>query len=228
MALENVDLVIAQLRAGGTDEAYAAPAAPRAESLTKADVAARFWELLEQGRLNSPCDKLYRRDRIVSLFPTDMRCGEDLKFNMDYLTRIQNVCLIDANGYNYFMPEGKVRAERDVYSCMKYAESVRDFLADTLPARQYENRWRVFCYRNICGDVKTIACNKSFGVARELIKEYVEDQRVKPILSSDVQIPARFRIVGWLLRHRMVISVILCMRAVGRRKAHFTGAPEYG
>lgn len=64
-------------------------------------IAEQFFELYNRWFLNTPWNKLYKRDKIKSGFPLDLSLGEDLIFNLEYLKQCEHVSVVDEAGYQY-------------------------------------------------------------------------------------------------------------------------------
>jgi glycosyltransferase involved in cell wall biosynthesis len=60
-----------------------------------------FIELYSKDLLNSPCNKLYKRDKINTTFVDDLSLGEDLIFNLSYLKGVEAITCIPDILYNY-------------------------------------------------------------------------------------------------------------------------------
>lgn len=60
-----------------------------------------FFNLYNQWFLNTPWNKLYRKEKIVDKFPLNMSLGEDLLFNLHYLKYCEKITVIDHAGYQY-------------------------------------------------------------------------------------------------------------------------------
>lgn len=65
------------------------------------DIAEHFFELYNHWFLNTPWNKLYKRDKIKSGYPLDLSLGEDLIFNLEYLKQCEHVSVVDEAGYQY-------------------------------------------------------------------------------------------------------------------------------
>lgn len=61
---------------------------------------ASFFSLLE-GRTNSPCNKMYRKNLIKKHFDVNLVVGEDLIFNLDYITECNSIFVVDKSLYFY-------------------------------------------------------------------------------------------------------------------------------
>jgi glycosyltransferase involved in cell wall biosynthesis len=63
-----------------------------------------FGKLLDNGLLNSPCNKIYKKEILVKnniFFDEKLSLGEDLLFNLDYFGYIDRVSLCAEEYYNY-------------------------------------------------------------------------------------------------------------------------------
>lgn len=65
------------------------------------DLEETFPFLLEKFMLQGPCNKLYRKDKIVEKFDCSLDLGEDLIFNLNYLSKINCITIISKELYTY-------------------------------------------------------------------------------------------------------------------------------
>lgn len=76
------------------------------KNLTVPELAQNFWSFYEGGLTNSPCNKLYEAAIIKEkklVFPTGVRMGEDITFNLNYFRDIASVKIIDQYLYHYML-----------------------------------------------------------------------------------------------------------------------------
>lgn len=133
-AEHEVDLVIAEVK-GVNEKGETGRRVPeRTEVIDCKTFVERFWMFLEGGLLSSPCDKLFRRERMIHLFDPEMSCGEDLHFNMNFMQNARKISFVQSDGYCYWMPQSgaSVHPKRDIRSCIAFSESVRTFLSEYL------------------------------------------------------------------------------------------------
>ena len=75
---------------------------PNPQVLTgKKEIAASFFVLYNQWYLNTPWNKLFRREKIVAGFRKEISLGEDLLFNLEYLKQVDKLVVIAHAGYQY-------------------------------------------------------------------------------------------------------------------------------
>ena len=61
----------------------------------------QFFKAFKQFMINSPCNKLYKKELITTEFDVNYSLGEDTLFNLQYLKKCSNVALIKEVLYNY-------------------------------------------------------------------------------------------------------------------------------
>ena len=67
----------------------------------KEDFSKDFYKLYNRWFLNTPWNKMFRRNMIESEFPMDISLGEDLIFNLEYLKKCNRIVVSDEVGYQY-------------------------------------------------------------------------------------------------------------------------------
>lgn len=99
--------------------------------------------------LNSPCNKLYKREKIVCYFDETISLGEDMIFNLNYIQNIAktstlnkclyNVCLDNDNSLNRIPKQSKpldlldlYKRELDIYSNFYGNDYDKSFWADRI------------------------------------------------------------------------------------------------
>ena len=112
------------------------PIIPHAGNYAKEAFGSAYTELLLSFLINSPVNKIYRKDVLISggaVFPLEMALGEDLLFNNRYLMHCQQISVLDRALYNYFHRDNgslTTRYHADLFNvyCRHY-ESIKETLA---------------------------------------------------------------------------------------------------
>lgn len=68
---------------------------------TKLEFAKDFFKLYNCWYLNTPWNKLFRRECIKEYFPLNRSLGEDLLFNLEYMRNVEQIAVIACGGYQY-------------------------------------------------------------------------------------------------------------------------------
>lgn len=99
-----------------------------------------FLELYEQGFLNMPWNKLYKKEKIKDDFPGNLSLGEDLLFNLNYLKQLkttETISFATAPLYNYIQERGKTnlssrKRENKLQIAQQICQTTEDFYHKTL------------------------------------------------------------------------------------------------
>lgn len=68
---------------------------------TKLEFSNDFFRLYNHWYLNTPWNKLFRRDCIKEHFPVNRSLGEDLLFNLAYMKNVERIAVVACGGYQY-------------------------------------------------------------------------------------------------------------------------------
>lgn len=109
---------------------------PKEGIYTKLNFGKAYTELQLKFLINSPCNKIYRREVISSsaaLFPEDMALGEDLIFNNQYLRMCQRIKVLNKALYKYYHRDNgslTTRFHEDLFTVYcKHFEDIKNTLA---------------------------------------------------------------------------------------------------
>ncbi len=109
---------------------------PKAGIYTRCDLGKAYTELLLSFLINSPWNKIYRREVISSsgaYFPKEMALGEDLIYNNCYLRKCQQVAVLGKVLYNYYHRDNgslTTRYHADLFSIYcRHFEDIKETLA---------------------------------------------------------------------------------------------------
>lgn len=191
------------------------------EILETKELALRFLEYTKDSMLNSVCNKLFRRVQIVNGFPTDMTCGEDLFFCMNYLATAKNIAIVCSDGYFYYNPPvNSVKYKlNDARQCEKYSSCVLPFLQKTLSKSEANQIYEIFSCGNIGRDVAMIAKAMPYSKAFEMILEFYEISTLERSINSNVwqALGKKYRVIGILLKKRHIKTIIFLSKLLGNR-----------
>lgn len=186
----------------------------------KQSLALNFWSYCNNSLWNSPCNKLFLRCKIMHEFDCSMNCGEDMRFNMQYMTDAERIVVIPKSGYYYYKPpvNGVKYPKNDARQCFLYSESVREFLSSCLPEEKYVNDFEAFACGNMCRDVGLIAKAKPYKEAVKKIREFYEYPLFIQILKHRAwrQLGKKYRVMGFLLRLRMISAIIITAKLLNK------------
>lgn len=162
---------------------------------------------------NSPCNKIYKKERIKTVFKTDMSCGEDCDFNMKYLITAEKIAVTHNSSYFYYTPQSATvkYLKNDARQCYLYSESVREFLSSCLSEREYIKDFERFVCGNVCRDAGILAKSRRYKEAYKKIKEFYNYPLFRRVLNNKAWkgLGLKYAMVGWILKLRMVGLLIV-------------------
>lgn len=152
------DVVVYQIGPAGSPQDDLLP--PRASVRLRGGASCAL-AMLEQNTLNSPVNKLWRRDSMRGItFPTTISWGEDLIFNLQFLSRSHMVSLMPLVGYYVYVGSPLSLSQR--YHPQGFAdflaqkEAIEEFMRQH-PHAQLQERftrylWACYmqCVRKLC------------------------------------------------------------------------------
>lgn len=137
-----------------------------------------LWELVFGKLNNSSCNKLYKRKLIGDLrFPEKVVHGEDLLFNIEYLTKCNMGTYSKAPMYNYLSRNDSITRSgfnENIFLEIIAKDKAKEFVTEHMPV-QLENA-EVFSFRARMNVLRSIfAANKNILYRSKIneIKEYI-------------------------------------------------------
>ncbi len=183
-----------------------------------------FLLLYEQSFLNMPWNKLYKKS-LTGRFDTSLSLGEDLLFNLDYLSRCSKIAVLAEPLCYYIQEDGKTtlssrkrvdRLELARQICEKTEQFYdRLYQSEDLQKRQMGHR-RIFTrYMNeLMDECEKLPADRSLAWKEKIhvIRSYAEDAWVRERGKEAVYAYPDYKILWFFLRHRMSGTVyMLCI-----------------
>ena len=179
----------------------------KVESLTIDDYKKRFNQLYAKSLTNSPFAKLYKRELITGLtYDKTVSLGEDLLFNLEYVSRCKKIKVVPYSGYMY--------NQTNVSSATrKYNTEYYDCII-----KCYEKS-KIFVYGKveICGDaIDIMFCNNCINLTQLVYESKLNKLQKKEIVSTILnneqflaiskkyKLTKRFSMRAFLCSHRQI------------------------
>ena len=115
-----------------------------------------FCKLYCNNLINSPCNKLFKKDLITSFFPKNMSMGEDLIFNLNYLKNCSSIKCLSFPLYNYIISKSESLSNKynsnAVENSLLLQKSVLDFCNKNFkqyPIELINNKYLEDCFSNV-------------------------------------------------------------------------------
>ncbi len=130
----------------------------------------KFFEIFKGALFNSPCNKLYKREKIKEYFKENLCMGEDLLFNLSYFLNCDKIKIIEDCLYNYHsLNENSLASQysEDLFEIelMLYKE-VRRFLKECFNSDDY-------------GEINAVFAKEIYYYLKKLIVLSDEDKKDK-------------------------------------------------
>lgn len=183
-----------------------------------------FGIFFEQFFINSPCNKLYITDIIKNnniQFIDDLKMGEDLLFNLDYLKVCQNISVIDEPLYNYIIFNntnsltGSYKIDLFGNQQMLF-QRVREFLIEKNSYKGKNKDYIEVTYTN-----SIISCfSNLFHKNNNLTSQDIKGQIQKIIFSREVREDINYfksgsiqkQLLGYLIKNKSINSIYYFMK----------------
>lgn len=142
-----------------------------------------LWELVFGKLNNSSCNKLYKRKLIGDLrFPEKVVHGEDLLFNIEYLTKCNVGTYSEAPMYNYLSRNDSITRSgfnENIFWEIIAKDKAKEFVAEHMPV-QLENA-ELFSFR------------ARMNVLRSIFASYVEEEYKSEVAEIKVYVKSNYK-----------------------------------
>lgn len=176
-----------------------------------------FLELYEQGFLNMPWNKLYKKEKIVELFPENLSLGEDLLFNLSYFKQLKNtdkVSFLSIPLYNYIQERGKVtlssqKREDKVQIATEICQATEDFYHKNLNRNGREEIIYSRLISEFLCDLAESVYDKAitYQAFRQIATQYANDAYTKKVNHNITNLPLDLRVLNIFFRKERMKSL---------------------
>ena len=181
-------------------------------------IAARFFELYNRWFLNTPWNKLYRRDKICQNFPVELSLGEDLLFNLAYLQECEKISVLDHAGYQYCIENENSLAiqyredkfENSLFLHNKVIAFAKEQLGMTKP-EDWQDEAFVKGVRFAMTNLMR-AKNVSNQEKKQKIRQWGENPEVVVSYVRCQKMGRQDRLIGFLVQHHCVSLLYLLLK----------------
>lgn len=190
-------------------------------TFSKKEFAENFAILYGKLLLNSPCNKIYRKELIKEKFREDLDLGEDFLFNLAYFSEMKSISIINDCLYNYVQADesslsGKFRQNQKHISEMTHKAAIK-FLTDNGVKNEGTEIDEIFLY-DIINAMEKLPFEKkmSYTEKKSIIESYTKDPYVISI-SRRTRLPIlEYRIINYALKLKMknIIWILCCIKKV--------------
>lgn len=174
-------------------------------------------EIFQNFILNSPVNKLYRKEKIKNKFPLDLSLGEDLIFNLEYIKNCSSIYFLPKIFYHYEISEGSLNrryredsveiAERLYVESMQFSKQMKlGRLAETHISK-------IFLQFLFYGLSDLYACSgKTDQDKKEIVRKWMENSNVRDALLAAKMPQLKQKIAQFLFKVKGVGFFHLMMK----------------
>lgn len=178
-------------------------------------------KLYIKGFLNMPWNKLYKRELIGDLFPTDLNLGEDLLFNQAYIKNAKKIGVISCPVCNYIQDERgttlstKKRMDKIPIALRLYRETTDffeklDIEDGNMPASK--------AVMEFLDDLEGLAFDRTIGKKEKIgvIRQYEQALSVlKEAGEKPVLLQADYKVIFWFYKRNCTKTVYFLIKLRG-------------
>ncbi len=182
------------------------------KTIKMTEIGREYPNIFEKFLLNSPCNKLYKKDKLFEKFPEDLSLGEDLIFNLHNMKYFEKVSFIKKSLYNYMISQGslnrKYRKDSIEIAERLYLESMefsRDFQIGKASKIHISNIFMTFFFYGLT-DLFTIS-GYDKEKKREILNKWIRNHNIqKAAKEADLGRKVQ-KIAAFLVKHKMIRTV---------------------
>lgn len=216
MEKNNVDMVVCGIREQHPDHIH--DIMPLISGKVMVNQLGKVYpEIFQNFILNAPVNKLYKKEKIQSMFPEDLSLGEDLIFNLEYLKNSSSLFFLKKIYYYYEIVEGSLnrRYREDSIEIAErlYTESMRFSKDIALGELSEIHISKIFLQFMFYGMSDMYACSgKTNKEKKELVKKWVNNRNVRNALNTAKMPQLKQKIAQLLLKFRLVSAFHIMMQ----------------
>lgn len=173
-----------------------------------------FLELYEQGFLNMPWNKLYKKEKIKEYFPENLSLGEDLLFNLNYLKELkatETISLVSKPLYHYIQERGKAnlssqKRENKLHIARRICQSTEEFYHNTLHrSGKEEVIYSRMISELLCDLTEAVYDqNITYQTFRQMAVQYTNDTYTKEKNKNITNLPVDLKVLNVFFKKRRI------------------------
>lgn len=182
------------------------------KTIKMTEIGKEYPNIFERFLLNSPCNKLYKKDKLFEKFPEDLSLGEDLIFNLHNMKYFEKISFIKKSLYNYMISQGSLNrkyrknsieiAERLYLESMEFSRNFQIGKASTI---HISNIFMTFFFYGLT-DLFTIS-GYDKKKKKEILDKWIRNHNIqKAAEEADLERKVQ-KVATFLVKHKMIRTV---------------------
>ena len=183
------------------------------ELYSKEEIARHLFDMYKTNYVNSPCNKLYKKELIKNLFSREISLGEDLLFNLDYFMNCEKAVFINRGFYHYQFVNSdsltkKYRTDNFEIATKLY-EAVTKYGNDNNIRFQQMNAVREVYLNSVFYSIQDLFyyCKDTNKTKKQLLKSWVQNISVREMVSKINNAPFQQKIIARMIRIRFLLGI---------------------
>jgi glycosyltransferase involved in cell wall biosynthesis len=171
------------------------------------------------GLISSPCNKLYKKEKILDYFPENVKNGEDAIFNIHYLKNCKKILITNKIIYNYFYENPNSMTKK--YSTSRFKDAINVYgeftkflnFEKNILQEKFINRWLL---RDICSISKSLCKYKNFSEKEKflIIKNMISNSSVQLALKNYCTCSISEKVAFFLMKKNLVRIFYKCCKKI--------------
>lgn len=182
---------------------------PEIEKVIKlVEIGKEYPTIFEKFLLNSPWNKLYKKEKLKEGFPEDLSLGEDLIFNLHNMMNMEKVAFVKESFYNYIVWEGGLNnkyrknsieiAERLYLESMNFCNA---FSVGKVAETHISNIFMKFFFYGLTDLFRISKYGKK--EKKEILCNWINNKNIKQAASKAEMQSKAHKIAVFFVRHKM-------------------------
>ena len=183
-------------------------------ALNKKEFAESFLELYQQGFLNMPWNKLYKKELIRKKFKENLSLGEDLLFNLKYMEMAEKIAVVEEPLYYYIQERGNAnlsaKKREDKLEIAEYiCRETEKFYHENLQQQGKEEIIYSRMVSEVLCDIAESVYDKEITKSKfaDMAEKYSRNEYLKEINKNISCLPADLKILNVFFRKKRIRSL---------------------
>lgn len=179
------------------------------------DIVNEFSELYKKCFFNSPCNKLFKKNKIKKMFDEKLSLGEDMIFNLDYMGSVGGISFITDAPYNYLHENVNSLTHKyreNSLEIIKYLYNyVNEFFDYHFGSKGNKNGIREVFINDLYGAMKRLSNSSNISLKNKIkiLKEWTKDSIVINVFNSISTRDIRIIIFKFLILNKCTLLIYL-------------------
>ena len=183
------------------------------ELYSREEIAKHLFEIYKTNYVNSPCNKLYKKENIKDMFSREISLGEDLLFNLKYFMNCEKAVFVNKGFYHYQFVNSdsltkKYREDNFEIATKLYEEVVNYGKMNNIEFQHMSNVREVYM-NSIFYAIQDLFyySNHNKKSKNKLLKSWMNNDNVRETVTNIKNVSFQQKIVAKMLQIRFLLGI---------------------